>query len=876
MPETTDTKSIQPNAGEGSLVVGKIRPQTGLWPAIEGITNTDPVRNGVLIIFAENVKGRVGIFCNRYISGALNESTGSTGAQAAAELLSVTGGMFGFRPCMGNEQSELAQDMAMDLDELLLLRKEKRDIADALMAVTAPGKGERIRDTKKEPALNTVSDDANQDIGPAPKIERSTSEDSFSYMDWFAADEAAQKDDLPKFRQILMDAVPQNDKSPVNNAVKDLALYDKLLEAEKAKVVRDIELSMQRASQGTAHSGDAEGESLTELKMMSDFIQHEQARTKRWQGLDEIPTPRVGAGSNPGNIPRAPEQYKDSDLLSVSRHQIRLPKDFIKRMSVEAPPPKPLFEANWLRNKYVVGGAVVAIVAMVGGGITTLQSRSSFEDALVHAKASLKLQRAEDAVFVLNNAIAQDGSNYRAWFYRGLAYSAMGEYDKASKDFQKSIEVGGPRDRALIARASAALKAGKLDDAITDTSDVIKEKPHDIEALMLRATAYEKMKDFGKVIRDDEVALANAKDIGLDSRAHLLLQRGVAYMKDGKHAQAEQDLAEAIKIKPDAATFMQRGDAYRSLKDYQRAIADYNRVIEYDGRNYEAYVARGIAYGELHKESNALKDFARALAINNTGAEAMIQRGSMLLANGHYRLAANDLEDAMRLCPHDVETQQKLALAYTHLHKTFPKTWLHNSSIANESSASSSVHTASSVTESTGSSGIKMPKDTASLLSVGYKYLSNGEVEYATQMFSQAVKNEPNNPNARRYLAHALLQSGSASGAVSQFDALVDLDALTARDAMAYSKALISAGGSERAADVLAQCVQSRPRDTQLRAALVRVYASLGLAAKAKMAYTDGMRFARTAADKGELESALQGATSVGGSAPAKGADFGG
>jgi tetratricopeptide (TPR) repeat protein len=347
-------------------------------------------------------------------------------------------------------------------------------------------------------------------------------------------------------------------------------------------------------------------------------------------------------------------------------------------------------------------------------------------------------------------------------------------------------------------------------------------------------------------------------------------------MKDGKHNEAEKDLAEAIKIKPDQATYMQRGDAYRSLKDYAHAVQDYARVIAYDGRNYEAYVARGISYGEMHKESDALKDFARALAINKAGAEAMIQRGSMLLANGHYRLAANDLEDAMRLCPHDVETQQKLAMAYTHLHKSFPKSWLHNTSLASapeRTSASSPIRTADSVVGSTTSSGIKMPRDTASLLSVGYKYLSTGEVEYATQMFAQAVKNEPNNSNARRYLAHALLQSGSSEGAVSQFNALVDLDALTPRDALAYSKALISAGRAERAADVLLQCVQSRPRDTQLRGALISTYARLGQASRAQACYTEGLRYAHSAAQKAELDAAYRGNS---GSTTGTGSDFGG
>jgi tetratricopeptide (TPR) repeat protein len=882
MPDAVDTNTRQSSAGEGSLVVGKIRQPTGLWPAVEGITQTDPIRNGVLIIFANDVRGRVGIFCNRYISGAINDTTGSTGVQAAKELLAASAGMFGFRPCMGNEPVELAQDIALDLDELLLLRDEKNDIVDALMLVAAPGKGERIRDTKTMEPLTTKSSSGTfRAYQAAPVIEKSSQNDQFSYMDWFADEQATQSDNLPKFRQILMGALPAGAdakaKTAGPSAQDDLALYGRLLESEKAKVVRDIELSMQRARKDGGTDTAENDEAISELKMMSDFIQSEQARAQKWSGLDQIPTPRAGLGkANPGNIPRetAPEYGDKTDLLSVSRHHITLPKDFIRRVAIEEPPPREFFNLDWLRRPWVVATASLSILAVVVAGISTMQSRSEFEDCLAQAKGALKLRHPDDAVYVLNKAIEKDGSNHRAFFYRGLAYSAMGEYDKAAKDFETSMNLGGPRTRTKIARASAACQAGNFEDAVTDCTDVLKENENNVEALMIRATSYERLKDYSKVIRDTTHALSNAKDP--DNRAHLLLQRGVAYTKEGKPNDAERDFGDAIHLKPDAPTYMQRGDAYRSLRAYGQAAADYSKVISFDPRNYEAYVARGIAYGAIHKDREALKDFARALSINKTGVEAMIQRGSLLLSNAHYRLAANDFEDAMALCPHDVETQQKLAMAYTHLHKTFPKAWLHNTEVvaATERPGSRISSTgAAGEAPATMDGGFKMPTDTKQLLSVGYQYLTNGQVSYATQMFSEAVRKEPNNADARRYLAHALLSSGSTAAAVSQFDALVDLDALTPRDASAYVKALTASGDTNRAADVLAQCVESRPRDLALRAELMRLYNSMGLTAKSQACYQQGLRYARSATQRAELDAALRSRTSTPGSTPSQSGD---
>lgn len=891
MADATDTNPRQPGASEGSLVVGKIRPPAALWAAIEGITQADPIRNGVLIIFAEQVRGRLGIFCNRYISGAINETTGATGRQAAAELLGVTEGMFGFRPCLGNESEELAQDLALDLDELLLLRGEKRDIGDALLALSKTGKGERIRDTKTMDPIDANGSGDNANLPPAPRIEKSSATDSFSYMDWFATDEAAQTDNLPKFRQILMNALPGSEKPRSEDASpeNDLALYGRLLEAEQAKVARDIELSMQRARQQNGNGNGAGSEAaVSELNLMSEFIQAERARAQKWQGLDDIPTPRTVAGApiNPGNKPRTAEEYKDmNDLLSVSRHRITLPKDFIKRASIDEPPPHQLFDMEWLRRPYVIAGASIVVLVLIISAIGNMQARADFEDCLTHAKNSLKLRHPDDAVYVLNQAIQKDGSNPRAFFYRGLAYSAMGEFEKSANDFETSMKLGGPKVRTLTARASAACRAGKYDNAIADCTDVLKLDPKNFEALMIRATCYERIKDYGKVLRDTTEALKFVKKDDVDNRAHLLLQRGVAYTKEGKPKEAERDFGDAISLKPDAPTYMQRGDAYHSLKNNVKAAEDYSKVISLDPRNYQAYVARGIAYGADHKDKEALKDFARALSINKTGVEAMIQRGSLMLSNGHYRLAANDFEDAMELCPHDPETQQKLAMAYTHLHKSFPKSWLHNTELANSNkaavarastNASGSTAATSSNEPGTVSGGFKMPSDTKSLLNVGYQYLSNGQVAYATQMFAEAVRKEPNNVDARRYLAHALLQSGSASAAVSQFDALVDLDALTPRDALAYAKALTSAGKAGRAADVLSQCVVSRPGDVSLRAELMRLYNTMGRTDRTQACYQEGLRYARSASQRAELDAALRGRSGGGSVNQGDGSQLGG
>lgn len=855
----TETASVQSAPGEGSLVVGRIRPPMAMWAALEGVINTSPVRNGVLIIFSQDIKGRIGIFCNRYISGAIVEPSGEMGLEAVRELLSIKGGMFGFRACMGDESAELAQSLGLDIEELLQSKSAEAGAGDALRNMMIPGSSLlRTSDFSEEAEQIAEEGAADKTEGPADEPAGDGEGGDFSYLDWFA-EQMGSKDQLPKFRQILAPALPPqvdpNKKSVevVHQAENDLELYGRLLEAEKLKVIRDIERSMARA--GVANGA----EEVSDLKLLSEFIQSEQNRAQKWQGLDEIPTPHgAGGGRAPSMRPRSSSQKTTgefgkecNDLVTSVRQTTPIPKDFIKRTAEETLPVKRLFAPDWLRRPYVIGGTCIAILGVMIIVISGMQTSNEYNDCVRQAKTALDARRFDDALFLLNKAVEKDPVNQKAYFYRGIAYATSGDYDNAKKDFDAAIMRGAPRERVLLAEASGACRASKFEEALKSADEVLKGNPKNVEALMIKATCLERNKDYLSVDEVTTRGLSSTEDN--DIRAHLLVQRGFARAKTGKHSLASADFGEAIKLNASPAAFMQRGDAYRLLKKYSEAAADYGKVINGDPRNYDAYVARGMCYNELHQEKAAMKDFGRALAINKSGVEALIQRGSLHLKNANYRLAANDLEDAMALAPHDVETQQKLASAYTQLHRTFPKSWLHAASSTHLASSSSS----SMISDATSnSSPLKMPSSMKDLLAVGYKYLTQGELQYAQDMFAEAIRREPNNPDARRYMAHTLVESGSSSAAASQFNALSSLQTLTSRDALSYAKALSNSGARDTALDVLTKYVGTYPADFHLRAELIKQYNLIGFAAKAQTCYRDGLNYARTSAQRAILDAA--------------------
>ena len=66
----------------------------------------------------------------------------------------------------------------------------------------------------------------------------------------------------------------------------------------------------------------------------------------------------------------------------------------------------------------------------------------------------------------------------------------------------------------------------------------------------------------------------------------------------------------------DADYYVNRGNAFADNKDYDRAIADYNKAIELDPQNAYAYNSRADTLREAGKPAQGLPDAERALQLD--------------------------------------------------------------------------------------------------------------------------------------------------------------------------------------------------------------------------------------------------------------------
>ena len=128
--------------------------------------------------------------------------------------------------------------------------------------------------------------------------------------------------------------------------------------------------------------------------------------------------------------------------------------------------------------------------------------------------------------------------------------------------------------------------------------------------------------------------------------------RGNAYQSKGDYQRAIQDYDEALRIDPDSAlAFNNRGSAYQHLGNSDRAIQDYDQAIRLDGGSALAYNNRGRANHLKEDYPQAIKNYGEAIDLDPDYPLAFYNRGLARFDQGLYIAAVPDFVRAVQLDP---------------------------------------------------------------------------------------------------------------------------------------------------------------------------------------------------------------------------------
>ena len=135
-------------------------------------------------------------------------------------------------------------------------------------------------------------------------------------------------------------------------------------------------------------------------------------------------------------------------------------------------------------------------------------------------------------------------------------------------------------------------------------------------------------------------------------RGFLLYNRGIAWISKGEFDRAIADFDEAIRLDPKKAFLHEgRGNAWASKGEFDRAVADFDEAIRLDPKNSGPYNDRGLAWKQKREFDRAIADFNDAIRLTPKWALPYVNRGEAWRLKGDLDQALTDLNQAVTLDP---------------------------------------------------------------------------------------------------------------------------------------------------------------------------------------------------------------------------------
>ena len=144
--------------------------------------------------------------------------------------------------------------------------------------------------------------------------------------------------------------------------------------------------------------------------------------------------------------------------------------------------------------------------------------------------------------------------------------------------------------------------------------------------------------------------------------------RGVAYKNLKQWDKAKADFTKTIAIDPDYKNaYVNRGLAYGNLGEYDQSIADFTKVIAMDPQSAEAYFNRGGSYLNLKQWDKAIADYSMVVQLDPDHVMAWFNRGLAYGNTGQADREISDYSNVIRIDPKYKDAYYNRSIAYSNL-----------------------------------------------------------------------------------------------------------------------------------------------------------------------------------------------------------------
>jgi tetratricopeptide (TPR) repeat protein len=178
----------------------------------------------------------------------------------------------------------------------------------------------------------------------------------------------------------------------------------------------------------------------------------------------------------------------------------------------------------------------------------------------------------------------------------------------ALEDYRQAIQLN-PRAEDHVACGRILHGLRSFQEALCAYDKALAENPDHREALLCRAETLCKLANWREVVLTlDRYLTGNAAAAGAQTLAEVYRARGLAQVKLGNWADAISDFTMALSHRDDSLTHVQRGWSYLASRAPHLALPDFEKALQLDRNNGDAYNGRGAVRVALAVKRSQLRE----------------------------------------------------------------------------------------------------------------------------------------------------------------------------------------------------------------------------------------------------------------------------
>ncbi|HEV3299924.1 MAG TPA: tetratricopeptide repeat protein [Planctomycetaceae bacterium] len=116
-------------------------------------------------------------------------------------------------------------------------------------------------------------------------------------------------------------------------------------------------------------------------------------------------------------------------------------------------------------------------------------------------------------------------------------------------------------------------------------------------------------------------------------------------------SQGLEAFGDELKRQPTAGAYAIRGAIWAALREYDKALADFDEAVRRDPNQATFYCDRGTAHSYKRQNDQAISDYTEAIRLDPQFATAYVRRAFAWRAKGNFEKAMTDGDEALRINP---------------------------------------------------------------------------------------------------------------------------------------------------------------------------------------------------------------------------------